>query len=249
MKLSINKKSFKNLYSAFEKYCKEKILFGIVLTISSLIIAFIPILFPEISHFLNKHIVSIIVLIGIIVAIFIYRFITWKQNNFFTTEASMKAMIIINGKNDNKLTLEVFHLIVPSDDSLLLTLKLTFDEEMQKELIENTYTLFFTKPQFLEMSCKNPKNEYTELYDGINKYYYGLSFKYNYNVTNTYLFKLEASSEVHGYLKLYFVVGDKNSNFKEIINKQSPLWEQKIRAENLEIDSNNCIIIDKRNQK
>ena len=161
----------------------------------------------------------------------------------------MRAMIIINGKNNNFLSLEVFHLIVPSDDSLLLTLKLSFDEEMQKELSDNSYTLFFTKPQFLEMRCKNPKNEYDELCDGINTGYYGLKFKYNNNSTNTYLFKLEASSEVHGNLRLFFVIGDENSNFKEIINKQSPLWEEKICAKDLEIDSNNCIIIDKRNKK
>ena len=98
MKLTPNKRLFKKLYHAFEKYCKEKILFEIFLTIFSLILAILTILMPEISKFLNKHIDIVIFLIVMIVLIFIYRFITWTENNFFTTDVSMQAMIIINGK-------------------------------------------------------------------------------------------------------------------------------------------------------
>lgn len=241
----IGKKSFTNLYTAFEEYCKEKILFGISLTIFSLIISIIPLIIPEVSILLNKHLFWIIIII--LLMIFLCRFYNWKQNNFFTTNVSMESMLIIDGKNDNKLTFNIAQLVVPSEDTLFLKLKLEFDEDVQRELQGNYYTLIFSKPIFLEMTCRNPQNEYETLCDGINKEYYVLKFKYNNNTVNNYHFNLEASSDVYGHLKLYLLIGDNKSKFEDIIKKKSPLWKENILVEDINIDSNDCIIIDKRN--
>lgn len=125
------------------------------MTIFSLIISIIPLIIPEVSILLNKHLFWIIIII--LLMIFLCRFYNWKQNNFFTTNVSMESMLIIDGKNDNKLTFNIAQLVVPSEDTLFLKLKLEFDEDVQRELQGNYYTLIFSKPIFLEMTCRNPQ--------------------------------------------------------------------------------------------
>ena len=246
MGFHITKKTFADLYHAFDKYCKERTLFGILLTIISCIISLITFIIPEVSLLLHEYLFWILIFLFILLAIFLYHFYTWKQNNFFTTNVSMESMLIIDGKDDNKLTFNISHLIVPSEDTLFLTLKLEFDEDVQRELKGNCYFLIFSKPDFLEMSCRNSQYEYETLCDGINKEYYALKFKYNNNTVNSYRFNLEASSDVHGHLKLYFLIGEVESNFEDITIKKSSLWEEDILVEDINIDSNDCIVIDKR---
>lgn len=44
----------------------------------------------------------------------------------------------------------------------------------------------------------------------------------------------------------YILIGEVESNFEDITIKKSSLWEEDILVEDINIDSNDCIVIDKR---
>ena len=158
------------------------------------------------------------------------------------------SSIIIGGENDNHLSFNISKLIVPSEDALLLTLKLEFDEVIKSSLLKkNFYTLIFKKPNDLEINFKNnTKIQYAIADDGLESPFYCIIVENKNNSIDNLLFELQAGNEMKGNLEIYFLIGNFEEDFKEKISKKSPVFNERVCSREIEIDGGGCIIIDRR---
>lgn len=99
-----------------------------------------PIAFKNYCHDHINDITIFSVLFGLIAALFpVYKF--------------------FEGRNDTHLSIDISKFIVPSEDMLMLTITLEFDEYVKSDLLKHSYyTLIFKKPNNLEIKAmNNPK--------------------------------------------------------------------------------------------
>lgn len=201
--------------------------------------------YPPIHNFIITN--FIILLIFLVIGVIIH-FYLWKKDKFNSLTINFDSLILIEGKNDNHLSFNISELIIPSEDSLLLTLKLEFDEIIKSNLFKKShYTLIFKKPHDLEINFKNnTKIKYTIADEGLESPFYCIIVENKNNSIDNLLFELQAGNEMKGNLEIYFLIGNFEKDFKEKISKKSPVFNEIVCSRDIEIDDGGCIIIDRR---
>lgn len=239
----------KNNVNAFEQCAKDNIWFTIFVTIFSLIGIIVTVFKPDIYIIIYSHVCISAFIIILIIIFFICLFHKWKSNHFFLTTVEKICILVITGSEDNSLFVPMENILLPSEDYMLFTLKLTFDETVQRELKDNKkeYTIIFEKPDSLEIKYQPiNKDRYEIKNEGLEDNRYCMVRKYRTTDKDSLLFKLESDHEEDAKLKFHFGIGDCSDNIENIISDKSPLLIEKISFEEIEIENNNCITIDKR---
>ena len=228
-------------FKAINDYCT---FYSHAIAVISVVIAIIG-LYSPINNFIVSNFFCLLIFLILFVAI---HFFNWKNNNFNSLNFDFDSSIIIGGENDNHLSFNISKLIVPSEDALLLTLKLEFDEVIKSSLLKkNFYTLIFKKPNDLEINFKNnTKIQYAIADDGLESPFYCIIVENKNNSIDNLLFELQAGNEMKGNLEIYFLIGNFEEDFKEKISKKSPVFNERVCSREIEIDGGGCIIIDRR---
>lgn len=229
---------------AFKNYCHDHIN---DITIFSVLFGLIAALFPVYKFFeSNLYLLVIIILILIILILVHYHY--WKRDNFFTIKINFDALLLIEGRNDTHLSIDISKFIVPSEDMLMLTITLEFDEYVKSDLLKHSYyTLIFKKPNNLEIKAmNNPKFNPVVVADGFDDSFYCIIVYYKNNSIDKFLFELQADENTNGELEIYFQVGEVDTNFNKVTSKKSPILFEEIYSRDINIDNECIIIIDKR---
>lgn len=201
----------------------------------------------NINELIKSNLIYIAICIIIIFAITVVHYFFWYKHNFNKVTIDAESYLLIEGREDNHLSIEISKLIVPSEDILLLNLNLKFSEFIKEELIENSYTLIFKKPEDLEVKLmKNVKIISEIINDGLNNAFYCINLNYRNNKIDRLLFELQADESTIGDLEIYFFSGKINKDFEKNTAKKSPIFNEEIYSKNVKISQGNCIIIDKR---
>lgn len=240
---------------SFLGYCDYYINFIAVL---SLLFAIFSAIF-NISEFINSNfILSCIIIVFILCVIFIHYF-CWYKNHFKKVNINIKALFVIEGRDNSNLSIEISKLVVPSENYLILTLMVEFGEFIKQELLNKSYTLLIKKPEDLNIKfMNNIKSNPKIIDDGLESSFYCINLKYKNNTVDELLFKLQADKTTMGCFSIYFLNEDviqinDNENkdlseyFRKVSSKRSPIKEYKIHSKDIEINNNDYIIIDKNN--
>jgi hypothetical protein len=200
--------------------------------------------------FLDNHIAyaNDIVTIGIPVLFIIINIIFyfhWKINNYYLVTPKLDSTLVIKGKNDELSIPTKDHILLTEEETTLVTLDLEFPESMVEELKKKeVYTIIFDKNHSLEIKCKN--KEYSLVDNGFKKDTYCIQFNYTNVSKKTHIFKFDSKKEKSADIKIFFIMGDCSSNYKDKIKKKNVLIKKSLYFDELKISNGNCIIIDKR---
>lgn len=164
----------------------------------------------------NLHLIIVIGIVLIIIVLIHYYF--WYKNNFNKVTINKKALLIIEGRDEKNLSMEISKLIIPSEDLMILTLIIEFGEFIKDELLNKTYALLIKKPETLDIrfmnNTKSKRNIIDNEFDGS---FYCINLKYTGNSIVKLLFELKADETTYGDFIIYFLEEDTTKKFENII--------------------------------
>lgn len=221
----------------FEKYLEEKnVIRTFIYNPLNLFLALILFLIPQLRELILNNLIICIFIIVLIVVFWFLRINYWLKYNFSMIDIEKNYLLIIEGIDNNHLTLTVPNCIIPSEDLLKYELKLNFDKLLKKELNnKKKYTLLFKKPVNLEVK-NNSKIPCEIVKDGLNDIYCCFIFNFRNNDSESYFFEFQGESGIDGDLEVYFLKGEFKDGFSQILEKMSPLFIEKIFSSELGFD-------------
>lgn len=173
----------------------------------------------NINEFVKTHVCLTIMIIVILLFLISLHYYSWYKNHFNKVKISKNALIIIEGRDEKNLSMEISKLTIPSEDLLILTLIIEFGEFIRDELINKTYTLLIKKPETLDIKFMNNTKSKPHIIDnGFNSPFYCINMKYDNNTIVKLLFELQADETTYGDLMIYFLEEETTKEFEKIIS-------------------------------
>lgn len=220
----------------FEKYLEENIMRTFIYNILTFVMTLIFFLIPQLRELILNNVIIFFFILGLFVVFFFLYINYWLKYNFVMINVKNEYLLILEGRDDNHITLTVPNCIIPSEDLLKYELKLNFDKLLKKELNnKKKYTLLFKKPVNLEVK-NNSKIPCEVVKDGLNDIYCCFIFNFRNNDSESYFFEFQGESGIDGDLEVYFLKGEFKDGFSQILEKMSPLFIEKIFSSELGFD-------------
>lgn len=180
----------------------------------------------NINEFVKTNVCLTLMIIALVIFLISLHYYNWYKNNFNKVKISKKALIIIEGRDERNLSMEISKLTIPSEDLLILTLIIEFGEFIRDELINKTYTLLIKKPETLDIKfMNNTKSKPYIIDNGFNSPFYCINMKYNNNILVELLFELQADETTYGDFTIYFLEEEITKDFEKIIKHYNKLTE------------------------
>lgn len=175
--------------------------------------------FFNINEFVKLNAILSCIIIVVIVCFIFLHYHVWYKNNFNKVTIDKKALVIIEGREEKSLSMEISNLTIPSEDLMILTLVIEFGEFIKEELLNKSYSLLIKKPETLDIKfMNNTKSKRNIIDNGFNSPFYCINLRYNGNTVIELLFELQADETTYGDFIIYFLDEETTGGFEKIIN-------------------------------